>query len=84
MSQYRWGTMMNDYVYLENVGRRVGNWGVEIARGGFNRGKGKGHRQGKSKRELLQVELDLLHITMNLLSEGMERRKLNQSYWDYK
>lgn len=38
---------MNDYVFLEDVGRKVGEWGTEIGRGGYTtraaeRGRGRG------------------------------------------
>ncbi|KAJ7904234.1 hypothetical protein B0H14DRAFT_3079158 [Mycena olivaceomarginata] len=42
MNRYGWGTMMDDYAYLEDVGRRVGDWGSEIARGKFQAGAGAG------------------------------------------
>lgn len=59
MNQYGWGSMMDDYVFLEDVGRRVGDWGREIVRGGFGmrgsavrgrggdgRGRGRGPGNG--------------------------------------
>ncbi|KAF7983895.1 hypothetical protein HWV62_18256 [Athelia sp. TMB] len=47
MNAYGWGTMMDDYVFLEDVGRKVSEWGGEIGRGGFaargtERGRGRG------------------------------------------
>lgn len=38
MNRYGWGAMVDDYVFLEEVGRRVGEWGTEIVRGGLGRG----------------------------------------------
>lgn len=38
MNQYTWGTMMDDYVFLEEMGRKVGDWGNEIVRGGYMAG----------------------------------------------
>ncbi|TDL29423.1 hypothetical protein BD410DRAFT_892718 [Rickenella mellea] len=38
MNQYGWGTMVDDYVFLEDMGRHVSEWGREIARGGLARG----------------------------------------------
>lgn len=32
MNQYGYGALMNDYTYLEEVGRQVGDWGKEIVR----------------------------------------------------
>ncbi|ETW83856.1 hypothetical protein HETIRDRAFT_314398 [Heterobasidion irregulare TC 32-1] len=45
MNQYSLGTMMDDFVYLEEMGRKVGDWGKEIVRGGF----GPGQSLGKSR-----------------------------------
>lgn len=45
MNQYGLGTMMDDFVYLEEMGRKVGDWGKEIVRGGF----GLGQSLGKSR-----------------------------------
>lgn len=95
MNEYKWGTMMNDYVLLEEMGRKVGDWGNDIARGGFEtRGAARGGRGGhaprnhnkapKTKRDILKMELEAQDITMDLLPMGMERRKLNQSIWDFK
>ncbi|KAG7097252.1 hypothetical protein E1B28_004618 [Marasmius oreades] len=104
MNEYGYGEMMNDYVYLEEVGRRVKDWGGEIIRGGFDqntsdrKGKGKitatsmrggrggrntgGKGSGKSKREILKLQLETRNIFMELLPLGMEKKKLNQSTWD--
>ncbi|KAJ6627552.1 hypothetical protein B0H10DRAFT_2210459 [Mycena sp. CBHHK59/15] len=93
MNCYGWGTMMDDYAFLEDVGRRVGDWGSEIARGRFQaaggrgrgstrgggRGRGGGAGGGKTKRDVLRMQLEARDIEMDLLSAGMERHKLNQS-----
>ncbi|KAL0070970.1 Box C/D snoRNA accumulation [Marasmius tenuissimus] len=104
MNEYGYREMMNDYVYLEQVGRRVKDWGGEIVKGGFDqnstdrKGKGrefmtttmKGQRvargkgPGKSKRELLKLKLEARDIYMELLPLGMERKKMNESSWDFK
>lgn len=105
MNKIGWGTMMDDYVYLEEVSRRVGDWGKEIVRGGFSmrsasgagavrgrggrdrgrgRGGGSGRGGGKTKREILKMQLEVRDIDMDLLPIGMERRKVNQSSWDFK
>jgi len=98
---------MDDFCFLEDVGRKVGDVGREIVGSGFDmnvsssmstgrgrgRGRGRGGRGrersvrgkgGKSKREILKMELDMLDIEMDLLPSGMERRNLNQSNWDIK
>jgi hypothetical protein len=102
MNEYGWGKMMDDYVFLEDMSRKVGDWGKEIARGGYsfgngdNRGRGggrgmKGRGRGggsggswRTKRDVLKLQLEARHIDMDLLPIGMERRKVNQSSWDYK
>jgi hypothetical protein len=93
MNKYGWGTMMNDYVFLEDVGRKVEEWGREIVRGGLRatesqgngmmRGKGR-MRVARTKRDILKMQLETQDIEMELLPAGMNRRKLNQSYWDHK
>lgn len=40
--------MMDDYVFLEDVGRRVGDWGKEIVKGGFTM-KGPNIRGGEGR-----------------------------------
>jgi hypothetical protein len=113
MNRYGYAAMMNDYVFLEDVGRKVGEWGREIGgqgldvgvnvnvvqsgrggrggRGGVGgrggrggRGRGRGDGTGKSKRDILKMELEARDITVDLLPTGMERRKANQSSWDFK
>jgi hypothetical protein len=106
MNDYTWGKMMDDYVFLEDMGRKVGDWGAEIVRGGYmagnanargrggsrgqgrTRGRGRGgggaSGQPKTKRDILKMELEARDIEMDLLPVGMEKRKLNQSVWDFK
>lgn len=92
MNKYTWGTMMNDYVFLEEMGRKVGNWGDEIVRGGYRnatdaggRGVAKMRKGGtRTKRDVLRLQLEARGIDMGLLPHGMERKKVNQSSWDAK
>ncbi|KAJ4472207.1 hypothetical protein J3R30DRAFT_3298962 [Lentinula aciculospora] len=35
MRDYTWGTLMSDYTYLEDVGRKVGEWGAIIVKGAY-------------------------------------------------
>ena len=97
MNAYGWGTMMRDYCYLEDVGRKVSEWGSEIVRGGYmdNIGaskaasarkysSGRKPTRGKSKRDVLKDHLETLDIDVELLPVGMERRNLNQSTFDQK
>ena len=88
---------MDDYVFLEDVSRKVGDWGKEIVRGGYSFGRGRGRGRGKgrgggggsggsgrTKRDVLKLQLEARDIDMDLLPIGMERRKVNQSSWDFK
>ena len=64
MNKYTWGTMVDDYTFLEEVGRRVGDWGKEIVQGGYSnnvgsevsmrgniiRGRGRGRGRGERGR----------------------------------
>ncbi|KAI0650337.1 hypothetical protein C8Q79DRAFT_902962 [Trametes meyenii] len=103
MNQYGYMALMNDYTFLEEMGRKVGDWGREIVRGGYTagfvggtkgavgmrgrgRGRGRGGVHGKpaSKRDVLKMQLDFRDIELELLPNGMERRTLNQSTWDFK
>ncbi|KAF8308803.1 hypothetical protein DL93DRAFT_2086448 [Clavulina sp. PMI_390] len=94
MNSYGWGTMMDDYVFLEDIGRAVEAQGSLIARGGFargahGRGRGRGSTTrhgnstaGRSKREILQMQLNVRNIKMDLLPDGMQRQRSNQSRFD--
>jgi hypothetical protein len=97
MNRFTHGTMMDDYVFLEDVGRRVSKWGQDIARGGYGtlqgrRGRGGGvvgqgkprERISRKKRDVLKLQLELRDIEVDLLPNGMQRRMLNQSTWDPK
>ena len=35
MNQYSWETMANDYTYLEELGRKAAEWGLDIVKGGY-------------------------------------------------
>ena len=107
MNQYGYAALMNDYTFLEEVGRKVGDWGREIVQGGYTpsngagaargrgdaRGRGRGRGRGggagaagkaTSKRDVLKMQLDFRDIEIEFLPNGMERRTLNQSTWDFK
>ncbi|KAG6378499.1 hypothetical protein JVT61DRAFT_12760 [Boletus reticuloceps] len=97
MNAYGWGTMMRDYCYLEDVGRKVSECGNDIVRGGYmgNTGaskaasmhkfsRGRKSTTGRSKRDALRNYLETLGIDVEFLPAGMERRHLNQSTFDQK
>ncbi|KAH8830660.1 hypothetical protein DL96DRAFT_962088 [Flagelloscypha sp. PMI_526] len=80
MNQYGLGTMMNDYVFLEEMARNVAVCGADTAKL-----QGKQHQYApKNKRDILQTQLAIRNIDMEILPVGMHRRKLNQSVWDFK
>ena len=85
MKEYGYGALMNDYVYLEDIGRKAKEWGKDITKGKYQvteRDRVGGPRRKKSKKEALQIQLEIREIPLVLLPPGMERKKLNQSYWD--
>lgn len=87
MKEYGYGALMSDYVYLEDVGRKAKEWGRDIGKGKYQvteRDRVGGGRRKKSKKEALQIQLEIREIPLILLPPGMERKKLNQSYWDSK
>lgn len=47
MNRYTCGTMMDDYVFLEDMSRKAGEWGQDIVRGGY--GYGYGTLQGRGR-----------------------------------
>ncbi|KAH9062793.1 hypothetical protein EDB87DRAFT_1558653 [Lactarius vividus] len=95
LNRYTHGTMMDDYVFLEDMNRRVSGCGQDIVRNGYRmlrggRGRGGAGRGGpgrgtsEKKRDMLKLQLELRDIEIDLLPPGMERRKLNRSTWDPK
>ncbi|KAG8688233.1 hypothetical protein FRC11_005815 [Ceratobasidium sp. 423] len=76
MNEYNWGTLADDYSYLEDLGRNAAGWGRDLSKG---RGKGKGR---SPKLEALRVQLAARDIKIQFVAEGMEKRRLNQSSWD--
>ena len=87
MKEYGYGALMNDYVYLEDIGRKVTEWGRDIGKGKYQvteRDRVGGGRRRKSKKEALQIQLEIREIPLVFLPPGMERKKLNLSYWDSK
>jgi hypothetical protein len=62
MNSYGWGTMMDDYTFLEGMSRKVADCGAEIVKGGLRsrgpeaggrgfraRGRGRGGRGGRGR-----------------------------------
>ncbi|KAJ1309184.1 hypothetical protein OPQ81_004853 [Rhizoctonia solani] len=76
MNEYNWGTLADDYSYLEDLGRNISSWGRDLS-------KGKGKGKWKSpKLEALRVQLAARDVRIQFVAEGMEKRRLNQSSWD--
>jgi hypothetical protein len=50
MKEYGWGSMMNDYTFLEDIGRKVGEVGREIVRGGYSHPTSLSHPSSHSSR----------------------------------
>lgn len=79
---------MDDYSYLEDVGRKVGEWGSEISRGGYGngnggdpatasrgtgRGRGRGRgRGGRAGPSGSQSKKDLLKMHLDLEDISIE------------
>ncbi len=58
--------MMNDYVFLEDIGRKVGDWGNEIVRGGhMNAASTRGRGATKMKRGSTRTKRDVLKLGLN-------------------
>lgn len=89
---------MNDYTFLEDVGRKAKECGSDIIKNGLNRDmkrtksnptngrrfKGRPMPERETKRDILRARLEQLGIDVDLLPLGMERRSHNQSVLDSK
>ena len=96
LTEFGQGDWGGDYAYLENGRRRIADWGKDLpiqavpdaSRGGRGRGgPGNGQvggRRGPSKVDGLRDELERRGVEVEFMSEGMGRRKLNQSSWNQK
>lgn len=54
MNQYGYMALMSDYVFLEEMGRQVGEWGKDIIKGGYemrsnSRGIARGRDRGRGR-----------------------------------
>ncbi|KAG1753806.1 uncharacterized protein EDB91DRAFT_1215231 [Suillus paluster] len=85
MNAYGWGTMMRDYCFLEEVGRKVSGWGGEIALEGYAiagyekakdmRGRGgarMGRGRGRGGRGSGSSKRDLLKAHLETLDIEMD------------
>ena len=98
MNQYSYSALMNDYVFLEEIGRKVEGWGKDIMKSGINvnaskgavgmrdaRGRGLSRpRRGMDRKSILAMQLSVRDVDMDILPAGMRRAGLNRSCWDMK
>lgn len=72
--------------YMTSASGPAGQGGRDVRGRWRGRGRGRGGIQGKtaSKRDVLKMQLDFRDIEVEFLPNGMERRTLNQSTWDFK
>ncbi|KAL5488021.1 BCD1 [Sanghuangporus weigelae] len=98
MNQYGYSALMNDYVFLEEMGRKAEGWGRDIlksgidrrASGGMRNARGRGMSgsgrplRGQDRKSILAMQLSVRDIDMDILPVGMKRAGLNKSYWDMK
>jgi hypothetical protein len=47
MNEYGYSAMMSDYTLLEDIRRKVGDWGMEIVRGGYSQPSASKPNHGK-------------------------------------
>ncbi|KAL4242066.1 hypothetical protein ABKN59_000560 [Abortiporus biennis] len=75
MNQYGYMALMDDYVFLEDVGRKIGEWGREITQGGFmgsngrsvgrGRGRGRGGRGGGGRGGVIGSGMNGGHVVQS-------------------
>ncbi|GJJ07309.1 hypothetical protein Clacol_001510 [Clathrus columnatus] len=82
--------MTNDFTYLEDVGRKTTEWGMNILKNGlmkqtknFKNRPSRSHIVG-GKKESLRLQLEARGIHAEMLPIGMEKSKLNKSFYDVK
>lgn len=74
MNQYGYSTMVNDYILLEEVGRKVGEWGRDILKGGLlasanganAMSAGRGGRGGRATRSSGRTQDKRRYLAMQL------------------
>ncbi|KAL1408520.1 Box C/D snoRNA accumulation [Vanrija albida] len=96
LKSYTQGTWDGDYAWLESTRRQVAEWGqglsvdeVAAARGGAARGRGGGRGGGRApakrgRLDGLRWAVSEIGAEVDLLPDGMQRRKTNQSSWNPK
>ncbi|WVR05752.1 hypothetical protein IAU60_002777 [Kwoniella sp. DSM 27419] len=91
LKEYGQGAWSDDYAWLEQGRRKVGEWGSgvkveELPAGPPRRGDTRNKRGGRKggKMDGLRKELEKLGCTVEFMPEGMARRKTNQSSWNPK
>ncbi|TXT15884.1 hypothetical protein VHUM_00387 [Vanrija humicola] len=100
LKSYTQGTWDGDYAWLESTRRQVAEWGQGLtadevaaagrggaARGGRGGGRGGGAGRAPAKRgrlDGLRWAIGDIGAEVDLLPDGMQRRKTNQSSWNPK
>jgi hypothetical protein len=82
LNNYSWGSMMDDFVYLENAARDISKWSSSS-----NRNKLLSNSSGRfryGKRRLLKDRLESFDIHMELAPLGIHRQTLNRSTFSQK
>lgn len=79
MNKYSWGSMMDDYVYLEDCGRQVSEWAKKSSKARMT----QPHKRS-FKRQSLQSHLESMDIHMELAPTGMLRQSINRSVFQQK
>jgi hypothetical protein len=88
MNAYAYPTMVSDYTFLSSMGRKVDDLSRENGAASTGKGKGRaggGGGGGNGKLEALKREMGKRGMRdVTFLSEGMEKRRLNETRWQAK
>lgn len=88
LTNYTQGTWDGDYAWLEATRRQVAEWGEGLE---VDAGRPQGRGKPKPRKKPKEVKLDSLRwamreigVDVDILPEGMQRRRENQSSWNPK
>ncbi|KOS15627.1 hypothetical protein Malapachy_2396 [Malassezia pachydermatis] len=91
MKEYDYNQMLEDYQFLNQVGRMVTERGRELSNGKMlapeKPAAGPSSRHGpaaQQRREALGKQIAFHKLPIMLVPDGMSRRKQNRSHWDAK
>lgn len=80
MKDYGYASMVDDLVFLEDIGRNVGQWGREIVNPATFGKPRDTMKKRETKKDILVDRLAELGVEMLTMPEKMHRRKVNQSH----